>query len=479
MRLVAFFGTFLVLLLTSACSAQPDGAQNNHPAVSDSGETARLAFRNAQNKPPADWDGPTFKLSHVYPADAGTCDPKVCKWLGMNIESDLSGGPDGSPPTWDSTWNDYVDVLKDYVFQGQDPNLHNDNGFVVEVEGTTRWFHVPWMAYNDTSGRDFVHGTTNERTAHLADFIGDGRGFGLHTLPGVEGNSDCESAFPHGFETWSVGFYNEWGGQALGQAFSDGKPAIGSYLGSPMPEGLPFSPGTMVAKLLFTNAPVSCVPFLVGSPQWQVNRHKMNAKGEYQCEREVQVSRLVQMDVAVVDTRAPMRWVYTTFVYDGTSGGKTATDRLIALGAQWGSDPWSYPAVPDANKTALYQSVLNPAVNIPEHEGCGNRLAGPVDNPKSSCISCHASAYAATGGVPQIMGTNTPPSFGFPGICDEYSAQNANYFQNTVPPQGYAGGHYPNTISLDTSLQLAVAFDQYGNFNTNGRPQTCTNPDQF
>jgi hypothetical protein len=27
------------------------------------------------------------------------------------------------------------------------------------VAGKTRWFNVPWMAYDPTVGREFVHGT--------------------------------------------------------------------------------------------------------------------------------------------------------------------------------------------------------------------------------------------------------------------------------------------------------------------------------
>ena len=91
-------------------------------------------------------------------------------------------------------------------------------------------------------------------------------------------------------------------------------------MGSPMPAGLPFPEGTVVAKLLFTTAPVECAPFLHGAPEWQVNRHQVDAAtNRYLCERDVQTVRLIQMDVAVVDPRSPTRWVYGTFAYDGTS----------------------------------------------------------------------------------------------------------------------------------------------------------------
>ena len=107
------------------------------------------------------------------------------------------------------------------------------------------------------------------------------------------------------------------------------------------------------------------------------------------------------------------------------------------------------------------------------------RLAGPVDNPASSCVSCHSSAFAAPGGAPSLMGTNVPASFGFPGVCTVNSRDNENYFQTIAAPMSYSGGQFPDALSLDTSLQLAVAFTEYGYYNTQGAPMPCSNPNQF
>lgn len=456
------------------------------PATGESArpDAAPIAFRNAVHEPPPDWTGPVFELSHDYPTtDPGVCPPDVCTWLALD-SLDFSVNFDGPPPDWyGDHWNEYIMRILDYVKEGQPDQLDSVN---VTVGGETRWFHVPWMAYDPTAGREFVHGTTNERTAHLSDFVGTGRGFGVHMLP-VTLSADCARRFPHGFETWAVGVYNPWGGYALGQAWPEsGAPDVGEYLGVPMPRGLPFPEGTLVAKFLFTNAPVDCVPFLRGSPEWQVNRHKIHPETrDYLCEREVQTSRLVQVDVAVVDAgtssdpRSPTRWVYGTFAYNGNLGGATVWDNLAPVGVQWGSDPWTFPAVPQPESIAARQSVLNPDIDIFEHDGCNARLAGPVDNSQSSCISCHASSYAAPGGAPSMMGLNAPATFGFDGLCTTYSQENVDYFQNVVPPQSYHGGQFPDALNLDTSLQMWVAFTQYGFYHTDGAPQACINPDQF
>jgi hypothetical protein len=147
---------------------------------------------------------------------------------------------------------------------------------------------------------------------------------------------------------------------------------------------------------------------------------------------------------------------------------------LLPLGIQYGADPWTFPAVPKAESVPAQQSVLNPGVKIYEHFGCNQRLAGPVDNSQSSCMSCHGSAFAAPRGAVSNMGVNVPPSFGFNGMCTQYSAMNAAYFDNIIAPQKFASGTFPDALPLDTSLQLEVAFQQYGQFNTFKAPAACT-----
>lgn len=440
------------------------------PPAAPSATAAAPAFANAAVPPPPGYQGPLFQLSHDYPATKPpACSPEQCPWLGIDVDFTKSG-----PAAWKSAkWSEYIASILKYVREGQDPNLSNEVGFRAQVKGQTRWFHVPWMAYDLTVGREFVHGTTNERTASLEDFTGDTGEHGVSLLS-TKLTKSCQEQWKNGFESWAVGMYNPWGGYALGQVIpKDGKPATVSDGGVTLPAGLPFPEGTMVAKLLFTNANVECVPYLKGAPVWQVDRHKTAPDGKYICERAVQPVLLTQMDVAVVDHRSPTGWVYGTYGFDGTQPGKDAWEHLVPLGVQWGSDPDSFAGVDRPKSGPIRESVLNPGVKIYEHWGCNKRLAGPVDNPLSSCVSCHASAYAAAPvGTPGVMGKNVPPSFGFEGLCKVYSEQNKAYFTNRRYPEPY-GPEYAGALPLDTSLQLAVAFTQYGYFATDGAPQTC------
>lgn len=456
--------------------------------VAPRGGAPYYAFRDAVKPAPKNPTTPVFHMSKDYPHSVPNRCPE-CTWLRRNKELDSLFSPTfpATPQVWAGAWNAYMERLFEYIIQGQDMSLSNKEGWHTQVNGKTRWFNVPWMAYDPTAGREYVHGTTNERTAHLKDITEHEPhtdDFLAHLAKAP--SPACLAANKWGFESWSVGYYNEYGGQALGRAVpATGVPAMSTYMGSPVPAGLPFPTGTMVIKVLTSSVPVECAPFLAGSPAWEIDRHVLTEDKGYQCERAVQISHVVQFDVAVVDPRSPTRWVYGTFVYDNTQTNHypgvpedSFWAHMIPLGLQWGSDPWTFPAVPKEASLPIQQSVLNPNVKTYQHWGCQNRLAGPVDNPQSSCTSCHMSAYAAPPGAQTEMGQNAPSSFGFSGLCEAFSQENTNYFQNQSMPQGYPGGLFPQAISMDTSLQLAVAFTQYGEFNTRHRPVACTNPNQ-
>jgi hypothetical protein len=459
------------------------------------GSAHQLAFRNAVVPPPPGWTGPVFHLSHQYPKQQpAACPKEVCKWLAVDVDfaTDLSA----PPPTWDQGWSEYLEAILDYVKEGQDPGLANDAGWRVKVGGETRWFHVPWMAYDPTQGREFVHGMTNERTARLSDFHGGGGGEGFATHLLQLAPKDVSQLDKHGrsllmgenlegghygFETWAFGIYNPWGGWTVGSAWPpDGRPSTFTRGGQTFISGLPFPEGSAVAKLLFTTASPEEVPYLKGSPAWTVDRHEQKPDGAYVCKRAPRPVYLVQMDVAVVDLRSPTRWVYGTFAYYADYGnGSTVWDHLAPVGLQWGMDEWTFPAVPRSDAIAAHQSVLRDPKDPRQHFGCEHRLAGPVDNKLSSCLSCHGAGYAQPTGQVGVYGANLPPIFGFTGECTNYSQANVSYFQTTQFPMAYGSGNYPDALSLDSSLQLQVAFMQYGDYFVNGKPVPCVNPNQI
>lgn len=442
---------------------------------------AAIAFRNTVKGPPPGYRGPVFQLSRNYPTlPPGPCRPEVCRWLGRNVNFRSP-----SPQVWQGEWAQYMNDILEYVKQGQ-PLM---NGWNVQVGGQTRWFHVPWMAYDTVRGREFIHGTTNERTADISDFQGQvGLHFGgasrrisrplrIHDMPkGLNSLHGSDSTAQ--FETWAVGFYNPAGGYALGQMIPrDGVPrARRGADGRWTAPGLPFPEGTVVAKVLFSTATPQDVPYLRGSPRWMVDRHIQVSPDSFLNRRRPAPVYLVQMDVAVTDRRSPTGWVYGTFAYNGTITDPDVWKRMSPVGLQWGSDPQTWPAVDSAASRPVSESVIAP-INIYQHLGCGGRLAGPVDNRESSCISCHQGAFtAAPVGTVDTMpsGNNTgniPPIFGFNGMCKVNSPANAAYFSNIRYPQDYPPfpGMHGERINLDSSLQVQVAYMQYAQWLNYGR----------
>jgi hypothetical protein len=464
--------SLLSLIIVAALSSQAQ----EHATPGKAHDASYYAFRNAATDPPKNPTTPVFKLSRDYPHSIPD-ECKDCGWLDVKVNFAPSFTNPKSPTWHGQHWDEYIQAILDYVKQGQDPNLANEAGWNVKVDGKTRWFNVPWMAYDPTAGREYVHGTTNERTASLTDLVNHNP----HALTKFAGETEaCIKDHPWGLESWSVGYYNEYGGYALGRAIpATGVPQMGEYMGSPIPAGLPFPTGTVVVKILTSTVPPDCVPFLKGSPAWQIDRHKLTADKGYQCEREVQISHVVQVDVAVVDPRSPIRWVYGTFAYDSEKEGSNFWEHLVPVGLQWGADPWTFPAVPKSSSLPIQQSAINTDINTFQHLGCEGRLAGPVDNPVSSCTSCHAGGYIAPHNALDVMGTNVPPIFGFDGMCQVYSLDNTAYFQNPNAPQPFPGSRFPDAFTMDTSLQLAVAFTEYATFFNKHQPNACTDPNQF
>jgi hypothetical protein len=151
--------------------------------------------------------------------------------------------------------------------------------------------------------------------------------------------------------------------------------------------------------------------------------------------------RLLQVDVAIRDPRASTTgWVFGTFIYDGRVAGNDPYKKLRPVGVMWGNDPSLGPNEYQHGARPK-QTRLNPATRgIMQHYGWLGRLDGPVDNPKSSCLSCHSTAQTGMP-APMVPPTGTP----------EGSAAWMNWFRNIAPPQTFSAG----TVSLDYSLQMA------------------------
>jgi hypothetical protein len=359
--------------------------------------TPTTPFCNSQVALPQGWTGVRFALSQNYPRSIPN-DRKP--WLAVD--------PKREPERYARTVLDYFyeGNLRASIEQSFDPAQNKVRG----------WYGAPWLDFGIT-GREPIHGLTKERVSLAGE---------LH---------------PNQTEPWdnyATGFYNAAGGYMLGRVWANhGKPNAAM---ARAPEG------TVAAKLLFTTAPVSQVPYLEGSPTWKAfvytddNNPNLPSPTD---KRAVQDVRLLQIDIAVKDSRANSTtgWFFGTFIYGGGLTGKPGSGwrHVEPVGLMWGNDP-GYSGVGELKETRL-----NPAVTMP-HWGYQKRLNGPVDNPASSCLSCHSTAQAPESSNTLVNNLIPPPG-----------ADVSKWFTNIPSGTPFT----PGKVSLDYSLQLAFGIANF------------------
>jgi hypothetical protein len=342
---------------------------------------ALAQFPDAHDPPPAGWTGQVFKLKQDYPQTL--------------------------PPTGSHPWtsisfktkpNDYMKAVLAYALEG-----NKEVDFVVQNNTVRGWYHAPWM-HAGPAGREFMRGLTRERSSR----------------PG-----ELHSSQTGTFENWAVSVYNPRGGYTLGRVWKDPD--------SPNPAVAKFPVGAVSVKLIFTEAPVSQVPYLAGSVEWQADINRASNAGPRP------TLRLLQVDIAVRDSRATTTtgWVFGTFVYDGNAPGATPWDRLVPVGLMWGNDPTKVRTT-----QALAETKINAGLQIPQHLGFEKRLNGPVDNPRASCLSCHSTAQINTNLSRQSRDAIPPANASLATL--------KLYFRNIKSGVPFDAG----ALSLDYSLQL-------------------------
>ena len=352
-------------------------------------------FPDARNEPIPGWTGPVFKLSQDYPQAPP---PQTLPWKQFDFRTQAE---------------QYLQSVLDYAMEG---NLQVD--WQGDRNAVRKWYHTPWL-HPSANGREFVHGLTRERSSRPRE---------LHP-----NQRDT-------FVNWAVGLYNPAGGFVIGQVWRDPD--------NPDASAARFPDGAVAVKLLFTTAPVEQVPYLRNAFEWDAHVFSSGTSTR----RTIQKVRLLQIDVAVRDSRtdATTGWVFGTFSYDGNASGATPWQRMIPIGLMWGNDPTLTPGRFAAGNRPVESVILNRVVGINQHLGWLERLNGPVDNPRSSCLSCHSTAQfeQVSGPVPRASAS------------DETKMR---WFRNIPAGTAFDAGQQ----SLDYSLQLHVGIR---NFFRNRRP---------
>lgn len=363
------------------------------------------------------YKGPVFKLSQNYP----TAVPNTPL-------------PDFFKIDYKTNWREYLEKVQEYCFEG-----NTEVDFRIENNNKRAWYHMPWQHYGN-DGREGIHGLTQE--APVAKF----------QLAPTQ-SSDSAGAV-------AVGFYNDVAGYTIGEVWKN-------HYAPDHSKNVAFKNGAVLFKLLFVTLPekdaATQVPWLTNGIWWDgyvvSNFKKMNTPNPAQY-RHITKVVLIQMDVMIRDDRAPTGWVLGNYQYNGKLNKADKWKNLIPVGLMWGDDPENNTNAsnPTPTKTiinpSLKETIINPDSNeLPAtHLGWNSRLNGPVDNPMSSCFSCHSTAeypqYALMSPLfnPDTAKANPPGSPGW-----------MRWFRNLQCGTPFS----EDSHSMDFSLQLAISLQNF------------------
>ncbi len=380
---------------------------------------------------PGQYTGRVFLLSQNFPKKEPAIDSGVEKIFTIDFMKD---------------WEAYAIAVRNYVFEGNTKHGGTDADFFLEDNKVRPWFHVPWQHWGPT-GREGFHGLTQEGP--------------------IMQQMLAPTQMQAKSHAYAVGFYNAPGGYTIGRVWED---ADRPNLGYMKTNGFPV--GTVVGKVLFTTMDEKQVPYLKNPIEWQAYAYQSDIQdlasgAPTPVPPRVQTTvRAIQMDIMVRDKRADATggWVFGTFVYNGELGNKNRWENLMPVGLMWGNDPKVTTNASNAKPTRtiinkdLVETRINESDRMPAmHLGFAARLNGPVDNPNSSCMSCHSTAeYPVVSAILPFL--NNPPVPIPPASAPTAPAEWMRWFRNVPCATPFDPG---KAISMDYSLQLAKSVQNF------------------
>jgi len=359
---------------------------------------------------PKGWHGSVFHPSFHFPARPPQSDAQP--WQDISFRREPAR---------------YLAAVLAYALEGQDRQ-----DWRLENNHVRHWYHVPWMGPGPT-GREFIHGLTRERDFPVGEL----------------GPAQVQCR-----QNWAVAFYNPTGAYVLGRIWRRA-----AHGGAPDLSHLPFPGGTVVAKLVFTEATSDDTPLLAGAPELDANIHAQADTGDPACPRASTSPRaphrlrLIQFDLAIKEARADYKtgWVFSSFLYDGRKPGDDPWAKLVPLGLMWGNDPYLSDSEAAAGAKPIESTVLTD-IGLGTALGRGGRMNGLADERSSACSSCHMAAQWPT------AAHMIAPSAWSEAKC-WFRNLDARYPFGLEPNAATKCADLPTTsamLSLDFSLQLAI-----------------------
>lgn len=400
MKIAFFYLALFVSPVSAALADCPAPADNSFTAA------ARAKFDCSSSLPLKGHETDRkFQVHYDFPKTLP--DTSKLPWLAINPDKDPAG---------------YMKAILAYVTK---VNARPEIDWRIEDNKQEQWCDAPWFFML----REPLRGMTTERWSRPKE---------LHAL---------QTSWERNF---AVGIYNDVACYGFGQIWGD--PAF------PKTRGFAFAEGAVSAKMLFTSATPSSVPYLAGSKEWDIAGKKDGG---------MMTMRLLQLDISVKDKRSPNGWFFGTFVYNAMQPGNTPYERLVPVGLIWGSDPALNAEAYLSKAMTPTESWVNPDVAaqfyaLPrQHLGLFGRANGPVDNPLSACITCHQRALDWGTAVLPDTWQETEAERLLPDVpSDPYDDKAiAAYFRNIGTNSPVA-----DTQSLDYVLQVSKGITAFRNW---------------
>jgi hypothetical protein len=294
-------------------------------------------------------------------------------------------------------------LVQKYTYEGMFENASDarrDLNLRAENNKVRDWCHMPWQA-TGPKGREWVHGMTKE--------------FDLKPSPTMD---LYKGTYPG--SNWGVAYYNSFACKTLEDVFG---PSTARKAAPDFSKAELFNDGSVIVKFLFTYAKV---PGTEGAFKWT-----SNVSGPGSNVRALDEVRHVQMDVSVRDTTLKgtdpetANWVMITYYFDPAydaeadamkSIGKrhpvldvknlpAGLKKMRPMGIVTNFEAPKLAAGPDSRLAShTGHSIVFKGAQSNEIE---YRLNGPVDNPESSCLGCHATAGTRMKSVPGVQNLAT------------------------------------------------------------------------
>lgn len=328
-------------------------------------------------------------------------------------------------------WKEYLLQVRKYCFEG---NIEVD--WRVQENTVRKWYHMPWLHWG-RFGREGLRGLTKEAPIQPRQI------------------AEQQSS---GGQAYAIAFYNAHAGYLLEKVWRN--PDAPDVEAVVRENGFP--QGSVIFKILFADNSPRQVPWLVNPITWEAYICQSFGSDD----RSIRDVHLVQMDIMIKDERAETGWLYGTYQYNGALNRPNPWENLVPVGLQWGNDPGVTAddfTNPQPKKTrinpAIKESVINSDANeLPAtHLGWNGRLNGPLDNPRSSCMSCHMVAQYP------YDGDRISPLFIAGANIAVGSEEWMKWFANLHCMTTFDTG----TVTNDSSLQLSMGLRNFYDWRDN------------